>query len=87
MNLHFNLINKMYFLRVWSLICNKKKTIVLFERQCHVTKKSEEIACARRCRSSQLTRWWKNNQKKCRAKEEEERHRGSLTPKNGLLKK
>jgi hypothetical protein len=46
-------------------------------------KKSEAIACARRCRSSQLTRRWteKNNRKKWRAKEEE-RHKGLLTQKN-----
>jgi hypothetical protein len=35
-----------------------KKPIVLFERHCHAVEKSEAIACARRCRSSQLTRWW-----------------------------
>jgi hypothetical protein len=58
------------------------KKIVFFESHCHATEKSEAIACARRCRSSQLTRWWtqKNNQKKWRA-EEEERHKGSLTKK------
>jgi hypothetical protein len=58
----------------------KKKTIVLFERHCHATEKSEAIACVRRWRSSRLTRWWtkKNNQIKWRAKEEE-RHKGSLT--------
>jgi hypothetical protein len=47
------------------------------------TVKSEAIACARRCRSSQLTGWCtrkKNNQKKWRA--EEERHEGSQTKKN-----
>jgi hypothetical protein len=44
--------------RAWSLIRNKKKTIVLFERNCHLTEKSEAIACASRCRSSRLTRWW-----------------------------
>jgi hypothetical protein len=40
---------------------------------------SEAIACARRCRSSRLTRCGpeKNNQKKWKA-EEEERHKGSL---------
>jgi hypothetical protein len=69
------------------LICNKK-TIVLFERHCHVNEKSEAIACARRCQSSQLTGQWtkKNNQKKWRAKEEE-RHKGLLTPKNKQTKK
>jgi hypothetical protein len=58
--------------------------IVLFERHCHATEKSEAIACARRCRSSRLTRWWtkKNNRKKWRA-EEEERHEGPLTQKIG----
>jgi hypothetical protein len=65
----------------WSLIRNEKP-IVLFERHCHATEKSEAIAYARRCRSSRLTRWWtkKNNWKKWRA-EEEERHMGSLTQK------
>jgi hypothetical protein len=54
----------------------KKKT-VLSEKNCHATVKSEAIACARRCRSSQLTGWTrKNNQKKWRAVEEE-RHKGS----------
>jgi hypothetical protein len=63
---------------VWSVT---KKPIVLFEGHFHATEKSEAIACARRCRSSRLTRWWtkKNNRKKWRA-EEEERHKGSLTP-------
>jgi hypothetical protein len=32
--------------------------IVLFERRCHAIEKSEAIACARRCQSSQLARWW-----------------------------
>jgi hypothetical protein len=41
----------------WSLIHNKKP-IVLFERHCHAAEKSEAIACARRCQSSWLTRWW-----------------------------
>jgi hypothetical protein len=31
-----------------------EKTIVLFERHCHVTEKSEAIACARICWSSWL---------------------------------
>jgi hypothetical protein len=63
------------WIRVWSLIRNEKP-IVLFERHCHATEKSEAIACARRCRSSRLTRRWteKNNRKKWRAKEEE-RHK------------
>jgi hypothetical protein len=59
---------------VWSLIRNEKP-IVLFEKNCHATVKSEAIACARRCRSSLLTGWWK----KWRA-EGEERHKGSLIP-------
>jgi hypothetical protein len=44
--------------------------------------KSEAIACAWRCQSSWLTRWWtpKEWSEKWRAKEEE-RHKGSLTPK------
>jgi hypothetical protein len=52
-----------------------------------VTEKSEAIACARRCRSSRLTRWWtkKNNRKKWRA-EEEERHKGLLTKKTAILR-
>jgi hypothetical protein len=64
-------------LRAWSLICNEK-LIVLF---CHATEKFEAISCARRCRSSRLTRWWtqNNNLKKWRA-EEEERHKGLVTP-------
>jgi hypothetical protein len=41
-------------IRARSLIRNKKP-IVLFERHCHATEKLEVIACARRCRSSQLT--------------------------------
>jgi hypothetical protein len=57
----------------WSFIRNKI-TIVLMERQCHATEKPEAIACARRCRSSWLTRWWTQ---KWRA-EEEKRHKGSL---------
>jgi hypothetical protein len=40
-----------------SLIRNEKP-IVLFERHCHATEKSEAIACARSCGSSRLTRWW-----------------------------
>jgi hypothetical protein len=46
--------------------------------------KPEAIACARRCRSSQLTPLGgqeKNNWKKWMAKEEE-RHKGLLTKKN-----
>jgi hypothetical protein len=35
----------------WSLLRNEKP-IVLFERHCHATEKSEAIACARSCRSS-----------------------------------
>jgi hypothetical protein len=42
-------------LRVWSLIRNEKP-IVLFERHCHVTVKSEASACERRCRSSRLAK-------------------------------
>jgi hypothetical protein len=55
-----------------------KKPIVLFERHCRATEKSEAIACARRCRSSRLTRWWtkKNNRKKWKAEEEEKGTRG-----------
>jgi hypothetical protein len=45
--------------------------------------KSKAIACARRCRSSRLTGWWtkKNIKWMAEEKEEEERHKGSLTPK------
>jgi hypothetical protein len=39
-------------------VCRNSLPIVLFERHCHVTEKSEAIAHARRCRSSRLTRWW-----------------------------
>jgi hypothetical protein len=51
-----------YFLRVvttraWSLIRNEEP-IVLFEKHCHATEKSEDIACARRYKSSRLTGWW-----------------------------
>jgi hypothetical protein len=59
-----------------TLIRNEKR-IVLFERHCNATEKSEAIACAKRCRSSRLARWWT---RKWRAKEVE-RHKGSLTPK------
>jgi hypothetical protein len=31
-------------------LIHNKKTIVLFERHCHMNEKSEAIACARRCR-------------------------------------
>jgi hypothetical protein len=67
-------------IRAWSLIRNKKN-IVLFERHCHATEKSQAIACARRCRSSRLTGWltWKEFSKKWMAKEEE-RHKGLQTP-------
>jgi hypothetical protein len=34
--------------RAWSKIHNEKP-IVLFERHCHATEKSEAIACANRC--------------------------------------
>jgi hypothetical protein len=38
-------------------VIHNKKPIVLFDKNCHVTEKSEAIACARRCRSSQLKEW------------------------------
>jgi hypothetical protein len=38
-------------------LIRNEKPIVFFERSCHVTEKSEAIAFARRCRSSQLTGW------------------------------
>jgi hypothetical protein len=41
--------------------------IVLFEKHCHATEKSEAIAFPKRWRSSQLAGWWtkkKNHQKK-----------------------
>jgi hypothetical protein len=68
-------------------LIRNEKSIVLFERHCHATEKSETIACARRCRYSRSTRWWtkKNNWKKWRA-EEEERHKGSLTPISANIK-
>jgi hypothetical protein len=52
----------------WSLIRNKKN-IVIFDKNCYATEKSEAISCERRCRSSRLTWWWtqkKKNQKKGR---------------------
>jgi hypothetical protein len=68
-------------------LIRNEKPIVLFEkRHCHATEKSEAIACARRCRSSRLTRWWTQKRLigiKWRA-EEEERHKGSLTHKEKL---
>jgi hypothetical protein len=69
-------------------LIRNEKPIVLFERHCQATEKSETIACARRCQSSQLTRWWtkKNNRKKWRA-EEEERLMGSLNQKKKELAK
>jgi hypothetical protein len=42
-------------IRAWNLILNKKP-IVLFERHCLATEKSEAIACARSCWSFRLTR-------------------------------
>jgi hypothetical protein len=36
-----------------------KFPIALFERHCHATEKSEASTCARRCRSSRLSRWHK----------------------------
>jgi hypothetical protein len=52
----------------------------LFERNCHVTEKSEAITYARICGhlGKQGGGSKKNNQKKWRAKEEE-RHKGLLT--------
>jgi hypothetical protein len=44
-------------IRVWSSIRNEKP-IVLFERNCHATEKSEAIVCVRICQSSRLTGWW-----------------------------
>jgi hypothetical protein len=48
-------------------LIHSKKTIVLFERHCHGTEKSEAIACARRCWSSPVNKMvdpkknnWKN---------------------------
>jgi hypothetical protein len=49
-------------IRAWSLIRNEKP-IVLFERHCHATEKSEAIDCARSCQSSWLTRWWTQKEK------------------------
>jgi hypothetical protein len=53
----FSQNQKKAFTWAWSLIRNEKP-IVLFERHCHATENSEAIACARRCRSSRLTRRW-----------------------------
>jgi hypothetical protein len=61
-----------------------EKTIVLFERHCHATEKSEAIACARSCQLSWLTTNKVVDPKRIIGKnwraEEEERHKGSLTP-------
>jgi hypothetical protein len=68
-------------------LIRNEKPIVLFERHCHATEKSEAIACARSSRSSWLTRWWTRKRiigKKWRA-EEEERHKGSLTQKKARV--
>jgi hypothetical protein len=48
-------------LRAWSLIPNEKP-IVLFERHCHETDKSEAIAYARRFLPSGFTDWWTPNE-------------------------
>jgi hypothetical protein len=65
-----------------------KKTIDLFERHCHVTEKSEAIACARRSRSSRLTRCWTKKRiiGKIMRAEKEERHKGPLTQKAATRK-
>jgi hypothetical protein len=55
-NTRLHIPNNMVTILVWSLIRNEK-TIVLFERHCHATEKSEAVACARRCRSSRLKGW------------------------------
>jgi hypothetical protein len=67
----------------WSLICTEKP-IILFERHCHATEKSEAIASAKRCRSSRLKRGGpeKKNNRKNGGGKEEERHKGSLTQKS-----
>jgi hypothetical protein len=62
-------------------LIHNDKPIVFFERHCHATEKSKAIVCARRCGSSRLARWW--TQKRIIGiwkAEEEERHKGSLTP-------
>jgi hypothetical protein len=63
------------------LILNKEP-IVIFKRNCHVTEKSEAIACARRSWSSRLKcgESKKKNRKSWRD-EEEVRHKGSLAQK------
>jgi hypothetical protein len=48
---------KNHFLGVEFDPWQKTKQNSLWEN-CHVTVKSDAIACARRCRSSQLMRWW-----------------------------
>jgi hypothetical protein len=73
-------------IRAWSLIRNEKNNCSLWETlPCNRSQRPLHIACARRCRSSRLTRWWtkKNNRKKWKA-EEEERHRGRWTKKKVL---
>jgi hypothetical protein len=67
-------------------LIHNEKPIVLFERHCHVTEKSEAIVCARSCRSSWFNKVVDPKRiigKKWRAKEEE-RHKVSLTPKKPL---
>jgi hypothetical protein len=65
-------------------LIRNEKPIVLFERHCHSTEKSEAIACARSCRSSYIVNKVVDPKKiiveKWRAKEEE-KHKGLLTPK------
>jgi hypothetical protein len=68
-------------------LIRNEKPIVLFERHCHATEKSEAIA---HCMCKEMPVIPVNKVvdrkriigKKWKAKEEEERHKGSLTQKN-----
>jgi hypothetical protein len=53
------------------------KTFQNAATHCHATEKSEAIACARSCWSSQLTGWWTQKEK---LEKWWERHKGPLTP-------
>jgi hypothetical protein len=61
-------------------LIRNEKPIVLFERNCHATEKSEAIACAMRCLVSRVVDPKRIIGKEWRAKEEE-RHNGLLTHK------
>jgi hypothetical protein len=83
----FFLTNKTLYVTVWSMIRNEKnKTIVLFKRHCHATEKTEAIACARRCRSSRLTRWWTQMNNRKNGWPRRRGTRGRWPPKNNKIK-